>query len=386
MSRDVCITGIGLITSLGEGVDAHWNAMREGKPNVDAETFAPYPIHPLAEPDWTNQITRRDKRQMEPWQQIGTYAAGLALDDAGLKGTDATDTMDMIVAAGGGERDIEVDGNVLEDAPATEPGAYEGTEREDFVAEKLSNDLRPTLFLAQLSNLLAGNISIVHKVTGSSRTYMGEEGAGIAAIANAHARVASGQSDCMLVGGSFAAAREDMMLVFELGQYLAQGAWKPVWEREDGFALGSVGAFLVLEPREAAEARGAHIRGVIETVAGDHGSDKDRASRFGSLLHGADIVLSGATGVPHPTRMERDALSEHMSDPPVRAYGSLTGHGVEAHFPLGIALAAICLENGGVPAPIGDAESGTDIAPSSVLVTGVGHWRGEGAAVVRKAS
>jgi len=50
------------------------------------------------------------------------------------------------------------------------------------------SDLRPTLFLAQLSNLLAGNISIVHGVTGSSRTFMGEEQSGVDAVRIAHAR------------------------------------------------------------------------------------------------------------------------------------------------------------------------------------------------------
>ncbi len=54
------------------------------------------------------------------------------------------------------------------------------------------NDLRPTLFLAQLSNLLAGNISIVHGVTGSSRTFMGEESAGVDAVRIALARIAAG--------------------------------------------------------------------------------------------------------------------------------------------------------------------------------------------------
>ena len=381
--RDVAITGIGLVSSLGEGRDAHWQAMRAGEPNVDALTLAPYPFHPLAEPDWTTQISRRDKRQMEPWQQIGTYAAGLALDDAGLKETEATATMDMIVAAGGGERDIEVDGAILEEAPATDDrSAYEGTPRETFVAERLANDLRPTLFLAQLSNLLAGNISIVHKVTGSSRTYMGEEGAGIAAVANAVARVGAGQSECMLVGGSFAAAREDMMLVFELGQYLAR-EWQPVWARDDGLILGSVGAFLVLEPREAAEARGATVHAVIECASGDHGGESGRARRFAATLSDADAILSGASGVRRPTRMERDVLAERSA--PLRAYGSLTGHGVEAHFPLGVALAAICLQNGGLPAPVGDDEAAADVVPESILVTGVGHWRGEGAALVRKA-
>jgi len=60
------------------------------------------------------------------------------------------------------------------------------------------NDLRPTLFLAQLSNLLAGNIAIVHGVTGSSRTFMGEEPAGVDAARIALARIAAGQSDIAL--------------------------------------------------------------------------------------------------------------------------------------------------------------------------------------------
>ena len=49
-------------------------------------------------------------------------------------------------------------------------------------------DLRPTLFLAQLSNLLAGNISIVHGVTGASRTFMGEESSGVDAHPHRPAR------------------------------------------------------------------------------------------------------------------------------------------------------------------------------------------------------
>ena len=56
------------------------------------------------------------------------------------------------------------------------------TERGPFLNERLMSDLRPTLFLAQLPNLLAGNISIVHGVVGSSRTFLGEESAGIDAV------------------------------------------------------------------------------------------------------------------------------------------------------------------------------------------------------------
>ena len=82
---------------------------------LDAERFAPYTVHPLPAIDWALQIPKRgDQRQMETWQRLGTYAAGLALDDAGIKGDEALcATMDMVVAAGGGERDEAVDAAIL---------------------------------------------------------------------------------------------------------------------------------------------------------------------------------------------------------------------------------------------------------------------------------
>ena len=55
---------------------------------------------------------------METWQRLGTYGAGLALDDAGIKGDDALcSTMDMVVAAAGGERDEAVDAAILAASP-----------------------------------------------------------------------------------------------------------------------------------------------------------------------------------------------------------------------------------------------------------------------------
>jgi len=118
-----------------------------------------------------------------------------------------------------------------------------------LILDRLRTDLRPTLFLAQLSNLLAGNISIVHKVTGSSRTYMGEETAGVTVIQNAVSRIASGQSTHMLVGGSYNADRPDALLPHALNHYLYDGGREGVHGRQGkggGMRMGSVGAFLVL--------------------------------------------------------------------------------------------------------------------------------------------
>ncbi|TIT43446.1 MAG: beta-ketoacyl-ACP synthase, partial [Mesorhizobium sp.] len=103
--HDVVITGIGIVSSLGEGPDAHWQKLAQPglQPVLEAARFAPYTVHPLPEIDWNLQIAKRgDQRQMETWQRLGTYAAGLALDDAGIKGNDELcTTMDMVVAAGG---------------------------------------------------------------------------------------------------------------------------------------------------------------------------------------------------------------------------------------------------------------------------------------------
>src|ERR1700726_2881749 len=233
-SAEVWITGIGLATSLGEGLEANWDALNQRRINVDEKTFAPYIVHPLAPVNFEAQIPKKgDQRQMEAWQRIGTYAAGLALDSAGVKGDkEILGRMDMIVAAGGGERDIAVDMAIL-NADAR------GNSAPGFLNERLINDLRPTLFLAQLSNLLAGNIAIVHGVSGTSRTFMGEEAASIDAARIALARIASGQSDIALVGAAHNGERTDLLILYEFGDFNLTDRFAPVWARDkddSGFA------------------------------------------------------------------------------------------------------------------------------------------------------
>ena len=229
------------MSSLGEGLDAHWDALNAKRINVDDKRFAPYIVHPLAPVSFDAQIPKKgDQRQMEAWQRIGTYAAGLALDSAGVKGNqEILGRMDMIVAAGGGERDIAVDLAIL-NADA------KGNSSPAFLNERLMNDLRPTLFLAQLSNLLAGNIAIVHGVSGTSRTFMGEEAASIDAARIALARIESGQSDIALVGAAHNGERTDLLILYEFGDFNLTEKVRPgVGTRRatGGFALGSAGVF-----------------------------------------------------------------------------------------------------------------------------------------------
>ena len=390
---EVWITGIGLATSLGEGLDANWDALQQRRINVDEKGFAPCIVHPLMPVNLDSQIPKKgDQRQMEAWQRIGTYAAGLALDSAGIKGNkDILSRIDMVVAAGGGERDLAVDTGVLN-------AEARGNNAPGFLNERLMSDLRPTLFLAQLSNLLAGNIAIVHGVCGTSRTFMGEEVAGADAARIALTRIASGESDIALVGGSHNGERKDLLVLYEFGDFNLKGSFAPVWARKDhaGFALGSAGAFLVLESRAHAEARGAKPFARLSSVVADLSKRKQPGEITATLeklwsklgkLEGRGAIITGATGAEPATSQER-AFLEHHAEFPVRATGTMFGHTMETQFPLGIALAALSISRGTLFPP-NDA-TGLEIemrgTPTQIVVVGAGHWRGEGMALVEAVS
>lgn len=388
--KEVWITGIGIVSSLGEGLDAHWEALNAKRVNVDETRFAPYVVHPLAPVSFDAQIPKKgDQRQMEAWQRIGTYAAGLALDSAGVKGKpEILSRMDMIVAAGGGERDIAVDLSILN-------AAAKGNLAPGFLNEKLMNDLRPTLFLAQLSNLLAGNIAIVHGVCGTSRTFMGEEAASVDAARIALARIEGGQSDIALVGAAHNGERQDLLILYEFGDFNLKGKFAPLWSRDKehgGFALGSAGVFLVLESRQHAEARGAKPYARLSHVVADLAPRKQAGAVTKSLegmwpklglSSDTGYLITGATGAEPVTSEEKAFLQKHPGYA-VRSTGTMFGHTLETQFPLGLALAALSISRGALFPP--NDPTGFEVekpgAPDQIVVEGAGHWQGEGLALV----
>ncbi len=379
---EVWITGIGLVSSLGEGLDAHWQALTTDnpKPVVDTKSFAPYPIHPLCEIDFSKQIPKRgDLRQMEDWQRIGTYAAGMALDDASIKGDDELlAKMHIIAAAGNGERDPEADAIVLE--------AIKGDpDWREKLNDLLLTNLRPTLYLAQQTQLLAGNISIVHKVTGGSRTFKGEELAGVQIVENAVQRIRAGQGELFLVGAAYNAARWDQLLALGLNQFLHEGKWKSIWDLDDGAITGSMGAFLVIESKAHALARGAKPYAKISNI--QTGVDVDCLPEGVEGDRSGSPVLCGFGGEHHPMAGWAD------SNVVLRSPTSMLGHGAEASFPANIALAALSLSRGAFYSPCGNLRIEKPLSQktsenlSTILVSAYSIDVGdgyEGAALVEK--
>ncbi|ETR76987.1 3-oxoacyl-ACP synthase [Afipia sp. P52-10] len=388
-SRDVWITGVGIVSCLGEGSDVHGLGLSAQGVKANTAEYAPYAFFPLpAGMSFDAQIPKKsDQRQMALCQRIGTYAAGLALQSAALKDDkERLARMDMVTTTTGGERDVAVDSAVLS-------GIRSADDPAQFLNQRLTSDLRPTFFLGQLPNLLAGNIAIVHGVTGSARTLVGEEAAGVDAVKIAAARVASGQGDLVLVGASCNGSRKDLLLHIVMSGHARSGELRPVFDRASsggGMALGSIGAFLVLEAAEHARARGvrpvARLARVVSDAAADDTQRQAVLQALWSELQpalGARVgIISGASGAEPATAIERGFLSS-VGDRPLRATGTFTGHGLQAQFPMNIGIAALLLQQGRLyPASDGIEQRVAGDAISQIVVTGVGRHYGEGLALL----
>jgi len=398
VTREVWITGTGLLSPLGEGSDEWWPKL--GDPGaiaaaIDTESQAPFPIYPIGDYDIGSQIPRPgDQRTMGPLMQYGCYAAGLALDAAGVTGDEELLLRThMVVASGGGERDWTLDHSILENLAKVE-------NRGVYLNEQLANELRPTLFLAQLPNLFAGNISIVHGVAGSSRTFMGEEAAGVDTVRIAYEKIRAGQGDLFLVGAAFNADRPDIILMAHAGGFTLSRPVGNLWDRpRDGVALGSAGAFLVLEAREHAQARGAapvaKLSGVVSGLSdrSDGAAARLAQAQWAALSQGVHdgplAVMSGACGSGPITREEQtflESIAAAGRTPAVRGTGRALGHSIEASFLANLIVGIGCLERRAVFPPLSPEapiEARVETAEvDQVLVTGWGYMLGEGMALL----
>lgn len=396
--RDAWITGCGLISALGADHETQWRALHDPAAcaaAVNSTICAPFPIHPMAPLDLERWIPRKpDQRSMGPLMRYGCVASGMALQSAGILGDKGLlREMHLIAAAGGGERDLQVDEQIL--------GALDdAADPETLLAEKLAGELRPTLFLAQLPNLFAGNISIVHGVDGSSRTFMGEEAAGVDAVRIAMERLGAGQGDMFLVGSAYNAEGKDMALIYHSGGLLLQGPFRPLWRRPvAGMCRGSTGAFLVIEARAHAEARGAKPLARLSAIQSDRarradgGATRLARAQWDQLkpqLNGEPVaVLSAANGGGTITAEERALLEDLQHAGTVsaaRGVAGAVGHSLEAAFPTALALAVLCLAEGRLMPPISpddplEAEIGE---VDRIAISCWGHHRGEALALVER--
>jgi 3-oxoacyl-[acyl-carrier-protein] synthase II len=361
LTRAVVVTGLGLVTPLGVGVEANWEALLAGRSGIGPITrFDPQGLPCRVAgcvPDFNDEgwIAPREHRRMDPFIRYAIAAAFEAVRQAGLEVTDAiADRVGVVVGVGlGGLPGIE----------ANHAAMVAGGPRK----------VSPFFIPSVIGNLAPGHISMRLGARGPNLTTTTACASGAHAIGEACEMIRAGRVDVMIAGGAEAAITP--LAVAGFGVMRALSSWdgspeaasRPFDAHRSGFVMGEGAGMLVLEAEDAARARGARVLGRVLgygasadafhiTQPPDDGAGAQRAMRAalaeaGLAPEAVDHVNAHGTGTRQGDVAETRALhavfGAHASRLTVSATKSMTGHllgaagAVEAAYTV-LALGAQC--------------------------------------------
>jgi 3-oxoacyl-[acyl-carrier-protein] synthase II len=252
--RRVVITGLGVITSLGESVDEMWEALcagRSGIKNITRWDASKYPVRfggECTDFDITRYgIDKREAKRLDRFGQFGVAASINAVKDSGLD-FNAEDRYRCGVVIGSGIGGIET----LED-------------ENKILIERGVNRVSPFTVPRLMVNAASGNVSIIFGIHGPNTAVATACATGSNAIGDAMRYIQHDQADVMIAGGSEAALCSLGMGSFCAARALStrnddpQHASRP-WDKDrDGFVMGEGAGVVILEEYEHAKKRGARI-------------------------------------------------------------------------------------------------------------------------------
>ena len=260
--RRVVVTGLGLVTSLGCGVEVNWENLLAGKSGIGAiksfdisdlpaKIAGQVPVGETAEglfnaDDW---MTPKDQRRMDDFIIYGLTAAVQAVADSGWTAETEEDQVRTGVMIGSGIGGLN---EIAKNAVLVESGN----------ARRVS----PFFIPASLINLVSGHVSIKYGFKGPNHSVVTACSTGAHAIGDAARLIMLDDADVMVAGGAEAAVCRLGMAGFCAARALSTGfndtpekASRP-WDKDrDGFVMGDGAGALVLEELEHAKARGANI-------------------------------------------------------------------------------------------------------------------------------
>lgn len=376
--RRVAITGIGLVTSIGTGVDDVWrNALAGTSGARPIQAFDPsrIPTKVACEvPDFDpgDFMDRKAARRMDRFAQMVVAAGGLALGDAGLDPA-AIPHAGVYIGSGIG-------------------GLGTFVEQTTVMIERGPDRLSPFFIPMIIPNMGAAQVSMTFGLRGPLIATVSACATSNHSIGEAFDAIRLGRTDVILAGGSECSINEIGMAAFNAMRALstredAATASRPFDVGRDGFVMGEAGAVLVLEELSRAEARGARIYAELAGygLSGDahHLTEPDPTGRApaaaitmalrdaGASPDEVDYINAHATstpvGDPSEIRVIRMALGEEKAARTlVSSTKSMHGHCLGAAGGVEAALTAMALQNGVVPPTINLA----DLDPECV---GVDH-------------
>jgi 3-oxoacyl-[acyl-carrier-protein] synthase II len=252
--RRVVITGLGVITSLGESADELWENVCAGKSGISAIRrwdTSKYPVR-IGGECYDFDVTKygvdvKEARRMDRFGQFGVAASVQAVKDAGLDYT-KEDTYRCGVVIGSGIGGIET----IE-------------EQNKILIERGVGRVSPFTVPRLMANAASGNVSILFHINGPNTTVATACATGSNAVGDAGRFIQWDQADVMIAGGSEAALCELGMATFCAARALStrnddpQRASRP-WDKDrDGFVMSEGAGVVILEEYEHAKRRGARI-------------------------------------------------------------------------------------------------------------------------------
>lgn len=251
--RRVVITGLGLITPLGIGVEKNWAAMLEGRSGIGTITSfdsTPLPVHIAGEVkdfDPADYIEKKEIKKMDRFIHFAIAAAQMAMDDSGLRITGAN-----------AERVGVVVGSGIGGLPAIE-------HYHQALLEKGYKRVTPFFIPMLIINLAAGRVSMRFGAKGPNSAVCTACATGTHAIGDAFRIVQRGEADAMIAGGTEAVIAPLGMVGFAVMKALSrrndepEKASRPFDRDRDGFVMGEGSGIVILESLESAIDRGAKI-------------------------------------------------------------------------------------------------------------------------------
>ncbi|MCX7672500.1 MAG: beta-ketoacyl-ACP synthase II [Thiobacillaceae bacterium] len=381
--RRVVVTGLGIISPIGNTVEEAWASLVAGRSGItritrfDASAFASQVAGEVKGFDVTRYLSAKDARRMDVFIHYGLAAGIDALRDSGLEVNDANRER-IGVSIGSGIGGLPM----IEDTHRT------------FIADG-ARKISPFFIPGAIINMISGHLSILHGLHGPNLAMVTACATGTHAIGESARIIERGDADVMIAGGA-----ESTVCPLAIGGFGAAralstrnddpaGASRP-WDRgRDGFVLGEGAGVLVLEEYEHAKARGARI--YCELIGYGRGADayhmtaptedgSGAARCMNAALRDAginpdevDYINAHGTSTPLGDIAETKAIKlsfgSHAHKLMVSSTKSMTGHllgaagGVEAVF------TALTLARGVVPPTINltdpDPECDLDYVPNT---------------------
>ena len=334
------ITGMGVLTPLGQTVDEYWGGLVEGKSGIGPITLCDpsgFPCQIAGEVsgfDPAQFIDAKEARRMARFSQLAVAAAGLAIEDAALNmSKEDPERLGVLI------------GNGVGGFPTTEENAR-------VLVERGGMRVSPFFIPMILPNMAAANVSRLYGLKGYTSTVITACAAGNQAIGEAAEAIRRGAADVLLSGGCEAGICHMGLGGFNIIKALTrqndppEKASRPFDARRDGFVPAEGAAILVLESLEHAVDRGANI---LAEVAGygvssdafhavqpdDDGAGAARAIRWALEDAGvgpSDVSYINAHGTSTPkndlaeTLAIKDVFGDHASKVPISSSKSMIGH------------------------------------------------------------